>query len=302
MAADLRYTTADVDFLESWFQERNYDSGEFEEHRRLRNPRKAEVVRVIQDLEQWLGKHRRHHDWDGGGILFCYAGHGREYDGALVFEDGVLTPAEFAALLGDAAQRVSLPGRLRVSAVLDSCHSGAFTTSLIHTCFREYADCLVPFHVFASCMEDEFAWEESSLGHGIYSYCFSVREQVPFGLGATALQPDNSFGPSLSIAGGELGCALLTAGAQNPVVYWNGTGEIEAGKKSFNIFQDEQLLSLDCIQAQLRKMRDEFASAVAMMQPDTQFLRSSDAQMRASIGETLQFLREQRARPPGGIV
>jgi hypothetical protein len=34
MAADLRYTTADVDFLESHFQEPNYDSGVEEAHYR----------------------------------------------------------------------------------------------------------------------------------------------------------------------------------------------------------------------------------------------------------------------------
>lgn len=302
VAADLRYTTADVDFLESWFGEPNHDSGEFEVHRRLRNPLKAEVLRAIQDVEKWLGEHREHPDWDGGGILFCYAGHGREYDGALVFEDDVLTPTEFAALLADAARRISPPGRLRVSAVLDSCHSGAFTMSLIHACFDDYSECLVPFHVFASCMEDEVAWEESSLGHGIYSYCFSVREHVPFGLGAMAIQPDNSFGPSLSIAGGELGCALMTAGAQNPVAYWNGTGEIEVGKKSFNVFEDGRLLTLDSIRLRVRTMRDEFAKAVAMMRPNAQFLRLSDAQMRASIAETLRFLREQKTRRAEGAV
>src|SRR5215216_6098633 len=38
MAADLRYTTADVDFVEKRFQNGDYDSGEHEFHLRLRNP------------------------------------------------------------------------------------------------------------------------------------------------------------------------------------------------------------------------------------------------------------------------
>ena len=291
VAADLRYTTADVDFIESWFGEQNHDSGEFEIHRRLRNPLKAEVLSAIQDVEKWLDEHRGHRDWDGGGILFCFAGHGREHDGALVFEDDVLTPSEFAALLAHVARRTS--PQLRVSVVLDSCHSGAFTTSLIHACFDEYSDCLVPFHVFASCMEDEFAWEESSLGHGVYSYCFSVREPALGSLGAMAIQPDNRYGSSLSIARGELGCTLLTAGAQNPVAYRNGTGEIEVGKKSFNVFEEHQLLTLDVIRLRLRAMRDEIAKAIAILRPDVQFARSSDAQMRASIADTVRFLREQ---------
>jgi hypothetical protein len=72
-------------------------------------------------------------------------------------------------------------------------------------------------------MPDEEAYEDSGLGHGIFSYCWSVREPPsgpPFGaIAAEAIQPDNTRGPSLAIARGPLGCSLLTSGQQNPLVF-----------------------------------------------------------------------------------
>ncbi len=117
-------------------------------------------------------------------------------------------------------------------------------------------------------MEDEESWEDSSLGHGIFTYCFSVRSDVPFSLAAEAIQPDNTYGPSISIAGGELGCSLLTVGAQNPVLYWNGCGEIEIGKKSLRIFDDDgNLRSLQEVRSWLKMERDKIAEVIKPMQP-----------------------------------
>lgn len=303
MAADLRYTTADANFLESHFREPNYDSGEEEFHRRLRNPTRGQFFQALHDIRDWLGGFRDNADWDGGGIQLCFAGHGRQGDGALVLADGVVTPNEFVGSLADTASSVSRPGRLRVSAVLDSCHSGAFTTEVLEACFSRLSNLLVPFHVFASCMEDEFAWEESGLGHGIFSYCFSVREQSPGSLAAEAIQPDNTFGPSLGIARGELGCSLLTAGAQNPVVYWNGTGHLEVCRRDIDLFADGKCMSLQEMRARLRRERDEVVEVIRPMRPDTSFGSGiSDEEMRADIQQTIQLLTTHRSAPQLGIL
>lgn len=250
MAADLRYTTADVDFIESHFSAPHYDSGMEEYHQRLRNPTYKDFDQAFKNVRAWLEKHSNHPDWDGGGFQLCFAGHGRQEDGALVLADSVITPGGFMEKLMNIARNISMPGRLRVSAVLDSCHSGAFVTELLYGCLTKYNKLLVPFHVYASCMEDEFAWEESSLGHGLFTYCFSVREPSPSSIAAEAIQPDNSFGPSLAVAGGELGCSILTAGKQNPVIYWNGTGHLEVCNQSINLFEGDTCMDLSEIACQ----------------------------------------------------
>lgn len=107
MAADLRYTTADVDFLESHFKEPNYDSGEKEAHERLRNPTRDQFFESLRDVGPWLGRFRGEPGWDGGGFMLCFAGHGREGDGALVLEDGVVTPSALLDALAKIASEVS---------------------------------------------------------------------------------------------------------------------------------------------------------------------------------------------------
>jgi hypothetical protein len=266
VTADLKYTTADIDYLEPYFQEPNYDSAAIELHKRLRNPTVEQFYDALQEIKFWLKSYKHDVGWDGGGIQIIYAGHGRINDGALVLQNGVVEPGVFMDALRIIANEVSRPRRLRISAILDSCHSGAFTTEIIIECFK--GNLVVPFHVFASCMEDEEAWEESGLGHGIFTYSFSVRSEVPFSLAAEAIQPDNTYGPSISIAGGELGCSLLTVGAQNPVGYWNGCGEIEIGTKSLKIFDnDGNLRSLEEVRTWLKMERDKIAEVIKPMQP-----------------------------------
>lgn len=291
MAADLRYTTADVNYLESHFRERNYDSGKEELHLRLREPTREQFFCALDDIKRWLGSFSRDPDWDGGGILFCYAGHGQQGNGALVLTDGTVSPNEFIDSLTSIANHASRPGRLRISMVLDSCHAGAFTTEILDGCFNRCNDLIVPFHLFASCMADEFAWEESGLGHGLFTYCFSVRNPTPGTLAATAIQPDNTFGPSLAIAGGELGCSLLTAGQQNPVVYWNGTGCLEVCRQRIGLFGDDECMSLEEMRSWLRRERDRVVEVIKPMRRDILVGgRLSDENMRASIQETIQFI------------
>ena len=272
VTADLQYTTADIDFLEPHFQLKNYDSADVELHRRLKNPTKEEFYNVLREIKVWLKSFRNNPHWDGGGIQLCYAGHGRKEDGALVLKDGNVEPGEFFNALQMISHDVSKPGKLRLSLILDSCHSGAFMTEILVRSFQ--GNLVIPFHLFASCMPDEESWEEATLGHGLFTYSFSVRSIIPFQLAAEAIQPDNSFGPSLSIAGGNLGCSLLTVGAQNPVNYWNGAGHIEIGFKSLNIFgDDDNIRSLEEIRIWLKDERDKIVEVVQPMRPNIKINR-----------------------------
>lgn len=296
LAADLRYTTADVDFLEDHFNKHNYDAGKEEFHQRLRNPTYDEFNQAMVNIYSWLEQFSTCPDWDGGGLHFCFAGHGRDSDGALVLSDSIITPDNFINFLTNTARKISLPGRLRVSAVLDSCHSGAFVTKLLDCCLNEYSDLLVPFNLFSSCMEDEFAWEESGLGHGLFTYCFSVKEYSLTSIAAKAVQPNNSFGPSLAIIGREFGCSLLTSGAQNPIAYWNGAGYLEVCKQSISLFDGSKTINLDVMRSKLKKERDAF---VKLIQPLTNksFIPhriTSDEDMKASLREEMNFILAQR--------
>lgn len=295
MAADLNYTTADVNHLERAFHHHDEDRPVRDElHLRLRNPSTDDVRTQISAIEPWLSKFKNDKDWDGGAIQLCFGGHGRETDGALVLPDGHITPHAFVDALVDIAKHVSPPGRLRVSVILDSCHSGAFVTTVLDLCFNRHHEWLVPFNLFAACMHDEFAWEESSLGHGLFTYCASVNQTTPTSLGAHALQPDNSIGPSLAIAGGEMGCALLTAGSQNPLGYWNGTGHLEVSRRDINLLENEdQCLSESEMRNRLVVLRNELRDILRPLRRDILSFEDgqTDDDMRNSIRKDLAFIQ-----------
>lgn len=295
MSADLRYTTADIDFLEKHFRDTNYDSAEFEKHIRLRHPSLADVLEALEETSAWLRGHRDHPDWDGGGLQVTFAGHGSEPDGSLVLADRNLTPGHLIEQLVRIGTDISPPGILRVSLVLDSCHSGAFVTRILDACFNKYNDAIVPFNVVAACAPDEFAWEESSLGHGVFTYCLSVRKYPLGGIGATAIQPDNTMGPSVAIAAGRPGVSLLTAGAQNPIYYLNGTGRLEIGASEFSILDEEgRSMTLSEIWERVATERERFADVVRPMRPDVRIGRSSDADMRKGIRQLCDELRRAK--------
>jgi hypothetical protein len=291
MAADLRYTTADVDFLETDFQQPHADTANFEFHKRLRNPTRQQLLDALMEIGAWLASESHHPTWDGGGVQLCYAGHGQDGDGGLVLADGVLGPSEFARTLATFPMDTINKGRLRVSAVLDSCHSGAFVTALLDECITTHGDRLFPFHLAAACMEDEFAWEIPDLGHGLFTYCFSVRTDGLHSFGAEAIQADNSFGPSLAIAGHGLGCSLLSVGQQNPLLYWNATGEIEVAGRTQDVIslfgeKSDSYIGLQELRKNLREVRDRLIDDIRPMRPDMRVgdIRSDDA-MRALIRE-----------------
>lgn len=298
MAADLRYTTSDVDYLEKSLRRHDTDRPVKDEvHRRLRNPTLREVLFEITSIGAWLSNFKNDPEWDGGAIQLCFAGHGRESDGAIVLSDGELTPFAFADELAKIARRISSPERLRVSVILDSCHSGAFITALLDLCFNRYEEYLIPFDLFASCMHDEYAWEESTLGHGLFTYCMSVKTLGLDSLAADAVQPNNTLGPSLAIAGGEFGCALLTAGSQNPLGYWNGTGHIEVSRKSVALFgTDEKCPTADEIRYRLAVLRDALRDTLYPLRGSLPSFcdGQSDDELRKAIRGDVAFLKRSK--------
>ncbi len=196
------------------------------------------------------------------------------------------------------AKKVSRPGRLRVSAVLDSCHAGAFAIDLLESCFNQHHDFLIPWNVIGSCMHDEVAWEDPSLGHGVFTYCFSARAQRLGSMAATAVQPDNRRGPSLSIASGVLGCTLITAGAQNPVDYFNGAGHMGVVGSDLRIVDDDGIcLTQAKLRNELETRRDSFARLASNARPDLSMDgRMSDTQVRAYSKELREQLRVMAPR------
>jgi hypothetical protein len=237
-------------------------------HYRLVNPTTEQFYDSLREIQAWLQNFKKDPEWDGGGLQLSFAGHGRKNTGALVLKDGDIEASVFIDALRIISNDVSKPGRLRVSIILDSCYSGAFITEVLEECFYKKNSFVIPFHLIASCMIDEQSWEESSLGHGIFTYTFSVRPIHLFSIAAQAIQPDNTWGPSVSLASGVWGCSLITVGAQNPVLYWNGSGHIEIGNQLLNIFDnDNKPIRKDEIHSWLKIERDKIIQAVKPMQP-----------------------------------
>lgn len=67
--ADLRYTTADIDFLEPYFREPNVDSGDVELHIRLLNPSVEQFYDALRQIQAWLKSFKDNPDWDGGAFI-----------------------------------------------------------------------------------------------------------------------------------------------------------------------------------------------------------------------------------------
>lgn len=226
--AALAHTTADVDYLESNWATENYDTAPYELHRRLKNPSINEFKREIEQIQNWFSQFYENEDWDGGCLTFTYAGHGRETDGALVLVDGDIEWHDFLKELLTLVPENN-EHRLRVNILLDSCYSGTFLTELQFAMRDKYSKKFFPYYSAAACLHDEVAREYSSLGHGLFTYCFSVRGLTPESMVAEAIQPDNTFGPSLSLVQGPYGCSFLTQGKQNPIIIdvdeWTVCGE-----------------------------------------------------------------------------
>jgi hypothetical protein len=302
LAANLRYTTADADYFSKHWQAPWPDSGHEELHvPHLQNPSRSALIAAFFEARAWLCSRARRDDWDGGHITFCFAGHGRDRDGALVLEDGTLTAGELCAILTQTALDWSEERRLRVAVILDACHSGAFLLDFLAKALQQPRIRIE--YLAAACLSDEAAWEEAGLGHGVFTYCWSIRPRAggpPFGgLAATGVQPDNSFGPALAVAQGPFGCSVLTYGRQNPLV-----------------FRDDELLGCgigipvdptvparqETWLSEISRARDELRTSIGRFHPSIRIGRwlSTDAEARDAIHELLETGLGRVATDPSG--
>jgi Caspase domain len=302
MAADLRYTTADARYLADVWARPSYDSAPHEEHIRVVNPTRSALLGALSQAGEWLRAASTHADWDGGGLTFCYAGHGRDTDGALVLDDGeTLTSEELGEVLSEIAGTNRGDHNLRVVILLDSCYAGAFVTDFLSDALHVHRS-LYPYYLAGGCMPDEVAWEESSLGHGLFTYCWSVRPSDMFTIGALAAQPDNTDGPSITLASGPTGCALLTAGEQNPVVYVDY--HIQSCGHQFAVLpHHDPNLPRPLVSGEIRERllanRSGFQTAVHRL-PLGRSVRGqwSDAEMKQSLTTLVRQLDDWRAGHP----
>jgi hypothetical protein len=297
IAADLQYATADSDFLSTFWTD-PWDPGEVAGEFRKREPTCQDLWAAIDDACEWLANYADDGDWIGGGLNITFAGHGRYPDGALVVHDGAISADELAEHLWDTWTRLPHEaGRLRVALKLDSCYSGAFLLRWLAETYKRH-EALAPYFSHVSSMPDEISLEESSLGHGVFTYCISQHSAHPFAYATRAVQPDNSWGPSIRMAAGEVGCARMTMGVQNPVRFVE-LGHLEVCGQIVSI---EDLLptpTLADMEARLRPIRDEMRPRVRAAFPEFTFTDISrttftDEDALAEINSKLEWLRSTR--------
>lgn len=232
-AAELRYTIADVAYLSEEWRTPPY-AAPFEFHASEYGGDYATVLDALARAKNFLIEGSLDPDFDGGSLLFAFSGHGREGDGTLWLDDNTFLSADdFVGACVDTAQAAPGRGRLRLSILLDSCYSGAFLLRTLERTLHEHADLLVADYFMAAAMPDELAWEVPVLGHGLSTFCFSVRPQAPGSMVATADGMTTTWG----IAAGPEGCSLVTSGQQNPVVY--DAYELRVARTPINVWDGE---------------------------------------------------------------
>jgi len=223
--ADLRYTTADADFLYRHFSSRHYDAQPEDLHIRLVNPKRKDLLDAVAAMSYRLNAFRGKPHWSGGCIHLIYAGHGREGDGALVFPDGELTAQEYLACVANYAPPSET--RTRLDLCLDSCFSGAFINELLNEAASRYKSSVSPCSLFAAASHDEFAWELPKYGHGIWTYAFMQELRKPsLCQRRPALLARVLIRRLLGLERRELhsgGVSFMTAGRQHSCFYENGT-------------------------------------------------------------------------------
>jgi hypothetical protein len=303
MAADLRYTTADADFLNGSWRD-PWDVGETTTAVRSREPSLEEFWKALSKACDWLTRHVESASWSGGGMSLTFAGHGRYPDGALVIRDGSVTAEDLATFLEQLWERT--PGRagnLRVALKLDSCYSGAF---LLRWLERVHAsDLLTPYFSHVSSMPDEVSWEDSSLGHGLFTFCISHSESHPGELLVDAVQPDNSIRKSLRLAAHEFGCARLTVGEQNPIRY-SEYDELEVLGRRIDMADLLPVPPASNLEAKLLEVRNELQPLFKILEPNLSMNgRFTDEDALAGIQESLELfestkdlVRTEEARNP----
>lgn len=284
-AADIKLTTADIDYFSNFWRKDHYDGGIYKTHRRLQNPNGEEFKAAIREIDDWFSSHRKRADFDGGCINITFAGHGRQGTGNLVLQD---VDVDVNRLVDTILSFKKIDRDIRVSLILDSCFSGAFLITFFRLIAEKYWDDINIDYLAAACLHDEAAKESAQLGHGYFTYCFSCRPDNLGTITAQAIQPDNTMGPSLSIASGALGCSILTQGAQNPIIIEEKNYMISCLGEKFELLdEDLNLLDLGEVILKIENLRDRLKHSLGMLAPNT--TRSYEArtldQIRHDIDE-----------------
>ena len=278
--ADLEYTTADAHHLaEEWANQTPFLGGSQPVHHFLNDPTIDEfldgLVNTLDSLETRAGAT----DWSQLAITLSFCGHGRPEGGALELKDGILSPNDLVHHLESLARSRATHG-LRLGLLLDSCFSGEFLIQTLDAMTQQ--DILLPYYSFASAMPDEEAFEDPELGHGLGTYCFSVKRSDPFHQDflATAVQPDNSYGPSLAIADRFLGTTLLSFGQQN-AIQADPFGELSvtAGTVIYRDTSTEEQRPIDVVRSELLSLRNSARDHLHALLPGWTFNASEEARV-----------------------
>ncbi|MCP1156997.1 hypothetical protein [Bacillus infantis] len=132
-------------------------------------------------------------------------------DGSWVLVDGDFSVNNLYELLNNYLKNDD--NSLRVSLILDSCYSGKFLVDFLHKAYSEKDSKLSPDYFAAACLHDEKAREVPYLGHGLYTYSFSLSSMGPYR--GIDIEPKSYNDPEsrLFLDSGH-GCLLFTFGKQ----------------------------------------------------------------------------------------
>lgn len=236
-AAQLAYTTNDAKYYsEFWQRPERYFFREFTNHD-LFNAQYRDIERAISRTSTWFGE-RASEDpaFDGGSIHFTFSGHGREDGVLLLNESTFFAPSDLVELAIRARESANIEPQTKLIVYLDSCYSGKFLLDLYEIVSRDCPRDLGIFWSTASSFPDELSWEVPELGHGIATFCASVRggeslRSLTTRAGLEAVLTWKAFN-------GIGGCSLVTSGRQNPIEIENH-GEVTVCNRTFKLYDDE---------------------------------------------------------------
>ena len=255
--ANLKYTTSDCDWFYSHAHTEPYTENQTTKHIRLINPTSTDFAYALTESVLFLKQYIDEPDWDGGGIVLIYAGHGLKNTGALVFTNKCL-PLEARDFLSFLATEMPRSNRrLRIDALIDSCYSGGFIANLIYAAHHEFGDSMFPCTLFAASLPDEPAVESDKFKHGVFTYSYIQGDQFPSFTQPRWLLLIKVF---LYTKLGKDKCRLieggvnyLTNGRQNSMEYENGHFEVHS-KGSFRI--ESEQYNISDIYSSIKKARD----------------------------------------------
>jgi Caspase domain len=265
--AQLEYTHADASYYSRFWQEEEGwpwpdELTRFTNHD-LIGAQFGDVQRAFDESVDWFAREAEEDAaFDGGGIHFTFSGHGRE-DGVLVLEnDTSFAPRDLVAFALEAHGAANTDQQTKLVVYLDACHSGAFILDLLDIVLSECPTELGVFRATASCFPDELSYEVPELGHGLATYCASIRLDRIDSLMATA---GLKRIPLWGVMQGAGGCSLVTMGKQNPIVIGN-YGVIEACNREISSYTDRwRPRSRVEWETDLYNARAEFQAAVAAL-------------------------------------